>query len=425
MKIVVVIPTYNEAKNIGRMLDILVGREFPKIKNHKMEILVVDSRSPDGTEAVVRQQMKKYKQVHLLSTDKGGLGADYVKGFKYAMENLKADAVMEFDADFQHDPADIKRLVAAADAGADYVIGSRYIPGGAIPTEWAPHRKLLSYLGSVFARAMLLMFNIHDMTSGFKLTKTEYLSRVDLDRLLSKYYAYKIQILHDVVRLGAKVAEVPIVFYERRRGSSKITRRDLADSFYVVVRLRLRDSKRFIKFGVVGFIGYTINALGLEIFSEGGLSSLGVFNASCASCARLTQGLAAYFTFWQERWPLSIAAQPSAWAAALAAEIAIMSNYTLNNFWTFAQRKITAPFRFLWKFSHFNITSIGAVIIQFLVVGAAVILFDDTHIVRQIALICAVVFLIVPYNYTMYNLFIWKTWKLPGKLSWLQHKGKG
>ncbi|MBI2268165.1 MAG: glycosyltransferase family 2 protein [Candidatus Blackburnbacteria bacterium] len=405
MKIVVIIPTYNERENIGRMLDILVKDEFSKIKNHKMEVLVVDGQSPDGTSEVVNEKMKKYKQVNLLLTNKGGLGADYAKGMKYAIEKMKADAVFEFDADFQHDPGDIKRLVAAMDLGADYVIGSRYIPGGAIPKEWGMHRKFLSFFGSLFARVVLLMLNVHDMTSGFKLTKTEFLKKVDLDHLLSRYYAYKIHILHDVVKLGAKIVEVPIVFYERKEGSSKISRKDLFDSFRVVILLRLRDSKRFIKFGIVGTVGYMLNALGLEFFSG----------------VKVTQDLANFFLEWKGSWPLSIASEPSAWAAAFAAEVAILSNFILNNYWTFASKRITNPLRFLWKFSHFNLTSAGAVVIQFLVVGLAVSLFGDTPLVRQLSLVVAVGVFIVPYNYTMYNVFIWKTWKVPG-LRWLQNR---
>src|SRR3990167_1295968 len=104
MRIVIIIPTYNEAENIGRMVDVIVQKELPQIKNHNIKILVVDSNSPDGTAQIVKEKMKNYKQVDLLETNKGGLGADYVKGMRYAMNTLKADAVMEFDADFQHDP---------------------------------------------------------------------------------------------------------------------------------------------------------------------------------------------------------------------------------------------------------------------------------------------------------------------------------
>lgn len=379
MKVVVIIPTYKEVENIGRMLDTLAKEEFPQIKNHSMQILVVDSKSPDGTADVVREKMKKYKFIHLLETDKGGLGADYVKGMKHAMHEMKADAIIEFDADFQHDPKDIKRLVSAMDDGADYAIGSRYVPGGAIPKEWGLNRKIMSFFGSMFARIMLFHFSIHDMTSGMKLTRTEYLKKVDLDHLLSKYYAYKIHILHAIVKQKVKVVEVPIVFHERKEGSSKISKKDLIDSFMVVVKLRLIDSARFLKFATVGFIGYVINALGLELLYRAGLSS----------------GI----------------------AAAGGAELAIISNFLLNNFWTFKSQRVTNIGELVKKFVQFNFTSIGAVVIQGVVVGVGTALFGDN--LRQVMLFVAVAFFVVPYNYAAYNILIWKTWKVPG-LGWLQ-----
>src|SRR5258708_16102680 len=141
MKIVVVIPTYNERDNIGKMVDALAV-EFPKIHNHKMELLVVDDTSPDKTYELVKEKAKKYKWVHLLLNPvKQGLGPAYVKGFKYAMNEMKADYVMEFDGDFQHRPDQIKDLVAEVDNGYDYIIGSRYIKGESIPKEWGFNRK--------------------------------------------------------------------------------------------------------------------------------------------------------------------------------------------------------------------------------------------------------------------------------------------
>lgn len=409
MKIVIIIPTFNEAENIGRMLDILVRQELPKIsgseKKHDIQILVVDSKSPDGTAKIVRERMKKYKNVHLLETEKGGLGADYVKGMKQAMLKMKADAVMEFDADFQHDPKDIKRLISALDHGADYVIGSRYIKDGAIPKEWGLHRKLMSFLGSLFARVVLFHFSIHDMTSGFKLTKSEYLRKINLNNLYSKYYAYKLHILHDVIKLGAKTVEVPIIFYERKEGTSKISRKDLLDSFLVVIKLRLRDSKRFIKFGIIGFIGFLINAIGLEFFSS----------------QKIAHSLASYFSHLGNQNIWGVLAVSSAWAAAMATEIAIIWNFSLNNIWTFSKEKITNPLKLIYKFLQFNLTSVGAIIIQFWVIGLSVKYFGDTTLVRQVTLILSVGFLIIPYNYTMYNVFIWKRWRVPG-LGFIQDK---
>lgn len=405
MNIVVIIPTYNEVDNIGRMLDVLTKEIFPGIKNHKMQVLVVDDSSPDGTADVVRDRMKSHKNIKLLLGQKEGLGAAYVRGMKYAMKELMADAVIEMDADFQHDPKDIKRMVSEFDKGYDYVIGSKYILGGSVPKQWEFYRKFLSWGGNIFARLALLIFSVKDVTSGFKLTRVKnFLDRIDLDNLLSKSYAYKIHIMYEMVKeKGAKAKEIPIKFHFREKGSSKIEHEDVVESLKVVILLFFKS--RFFKFGVVGFIGFIINATGLEFFSG----------------AKVTEFLAVPFSNWDHLPVLNIAAQPSAWAAAIAAEFAIISNYTFNNFWTFAKRKITSPLRFFWKFLHFNLTSFGAILIQFFVVGLGVLLFGDKTIVRQGSLVFAVIFLIVPYNYTMYNVFIWKTWKVPG-LRWLQNR---
>lgn len=405
MKIIVIIPTYNEVENIGRMLDVLTREVFPQIKHHDMQVLVVDDSSPDGTGNVVRGKMKKNKNIHLLIGKKNGLGAAYVRGMKYAMKKMNADAVVEMDADFQHDPKDIKKMVVEFDKGYDYVIGSKYVPGGSVPKQWELYRKLLSVGGNIFARLVLLIFSVKDVTSGFKLTRVKnYLERINLDNLLSKSYAYKIHIMHSMIKeQGAKVKEIPIRFHFREKGSSKIEHEDVLESLKVVILLFFKS--RFFKFGIVGFLGFLINAIGLEMLSN----------------ARITEEIAGNFSSWSNRPVLNIASHPTSWAAALAGELAIMSNYTLNNFWTFSKRRITNPLRFFWKFLHFNFTSLGAVLIQFFVVGFAVLLFSDTTLVRQAALIFAVIFLIVPYNYTMYNIFIWKTWKIPG-LRWLQNR---
>lgn len=405
MKIVVIVPTYNEVENIGRMLAVLSREVFPEIKDHKMEVLVVDDNSPDGTADIVRKKAKKYKNTTLLSGQKEGLGAAYARGMKYAIREMGADAVIEMDADFQHDPEDVIRLVAEFDKGYDYVVGSKYVKGGSVPRQWELYRKFLSSGGNIFARLVLLIFSVHDVTSGFKLTRVKgFLDKIDLDHLLSKSYAYKIHIMYEMVKeLRARVKEVPIKFHYREKGSSKIEHEDVFESLKVVILLFFKS--RFFKFGVVGFIGFLINAVGLEIFSN----------------TKLAATLAGSFSSLDGRSLLGVAAKPSAWAAALATELAIISNYTFNNFWTFAKRKITNPFRFLWKFLHFNLTSFGAILIQFFVVGSAVLIFGETTIVRQLALVFAVIFLIVPYNYTMYNIFIWKTWKVPG-LRWLQNR---
>ena len=150
-KVVIVMPAWNEAENIKRMIEELVKREFPTI-NADMQLLVVDNHSTDGTSQIVENASKAYKHVHLLQQDKPGLGWAYVRGMEYAVRELKADAVMEMDADFQHPPRFVKPMVDAYLAGAEYVIGSRYIKGGSVPKEWAASRKAVSFFGNLFIR---------------------------------------------------------------------------------------------------------------------------------------------------------------------------------------------------------------------------------------------------------------------------------
>lgn len=241
-KITIIIPTYNEGASIGRLIDVL-EREFDMIPAHLMSILIVDGNSPDGTAGIVRELIKKYKNLHLLvEKEKRGLGAAYVNGMKYAINQLGADGFIEFDGDFQHDPADIKRLVAEFDNGYDYVIGSRYVSGGSIPEEWAWYRKSLSRFGSLFARYALHL-PTKDNTSGFKLTRVKGFSdklSLSEDVLLSKSYAYKIQLLYEMLKAGAKAKEVPIRFLERQGGNSKSSIRDILESLRVVIILLYR-----------------------------------------------------------------------------------------------------------------------------------------------------------------------------------------
>ena len=387
MHIVVIIPTYNEKVNIKNLIPVLQTEVFPKIKGYEMSILVADDGSPDGTQGVVEGFVKEYKNVHLLEGKKEGLGKAYARAMRYAMDILHADAVLEFDADFQHDPHDIPRLIAALDKGADYVIGSRYIKGGQIPKEWGFDRKLKSRLGGLFARYMFLMLNIHDMTSGFKLTKTSFLSKVDLEHLFSYNYAYKMHILHDVDRLGAKVKEVPIIFYERTSGRSKMDTNDIVDSLLVVFRLTLIDFKRVIKFLFVGGTGFILQLTVTYLLSR----------------ADIPQNI----------------------AAATGGEIAILSNFFLNNAWTFKDTKsLKEKDPLLLRLVKFNTSSLASIIVQYLSVTIAVALlggrlniFGFSFFTSVVILFPTIIFLIIPMNYFIYNKFIWKTQYLKNEKS--------
>lgn len=379
MKIVIIIPTYNEKANIEKMIPLLENEIFLQLKSHEMHILIVDDNSPDGTADVVKSFMDKWKNINLLSGTKNGLGAAYIRGMKYAMEHMHADAVMEFDADFQHKPTDIPRLIAAMDEGADYVIGSRYIKGGSIPKEWGMDRKFLSVFGNLFTKIAWRNSHIHDMTSGFKLARTSVLKKISLDNLLSKNFAYKMQILHDIVQVHAKVKEVPIVFNEREIGKSKIKQKDQLESFYVVVRLAIYDNKRFIKFVIVGGTGFLLQ-----------------FSTVYVS---IMLGLEQFI------------------AAMIGGEIAILSNFFLNNLWTFGDTKsLAAHGNFFLRLVKFNIASLASIAIQSIVVYVAVKLLGDkveiwgySFHTGIVILLPTILCLVVPLNYFIYNRFIWKT----------------
>src|SRR3989344_910901 len=380
-RVVIVMPSYNEAENIGRMIEELFEKEFPKIDKTEMHLLVVDDNSPDGTGEIVKRAMVKYRNLHLFEGTKQGLGWAYIRGMKYAMEKIRADAVIEMDADFQHPPRFVKPMVEAYLEGADYIIGSRYIKGGSVPREWALSRKAVSYFGNLFIRLVLLKPGIHDLTTGFRLTRVKgVLDKIDLDNLMEpERFAYKVDLLYQSIKNSGKVVEVPLEFAARTKEKSKFSLKEMVSTFKIAIILGIRDKQRFVKFGTVGFTGYIINALGLEFFYRSGA----------------TTGV----------------------AAALGAELAMISNFILNNFWTFSEKKITQSGKLLKKFLQFNFTSLGAIIIQAVVVGIGTGFLGNQT--RQIMLVFAIGFFVIPYNYAAYNILIWKTWKIPG-LSWLQ-----
>src|SRR3990170_1626781 len=237
-KVVIVMPAYKEAENIGPMVDELFEEEFPKITGAEMHLLVVndlpaDGSPDDGTGSIVKGKMEKYKNLHILEDKKQGLGWAYISGFKYAMEKLGADAVMEMDADFQHPPKFVKPMVEAYLKGADYVIGSRYIPGGSIPKEWEFSRKFVSFFGNLFIRVVLLKPKIHDLTTGFRLTKVKgVLDKIDLDHLMEPTrFAHKVDLLYQAIKNSKKTVEVPLEFAPRIMEKSKFNAKEMVSTF--------------------------------------------------------------------------------------------------------------------------------------------------------------------------------------------------
>jgi dolichol-phosphate mannosyltransferase len=299
MRIVIIVPTYNERANIGRLIEAL-QEQFQRIPAHDMDILVVDDRSPDGTEEVVRKKMKRHRNVYLISGEKRGLGAAYVRGMAHALSTLQADAVFEMDADFSHKPEDVPRMIAALDEGCDFVIGSRYVPGGTIPEEWGLRRRMNSLFGNLLARYLAGLYRVRDCTAGFRAIRSSILRKINLDRLNVQGYAFQVALLHAAVTYGAAVKEIPVQFIDRTRGESKLGLSDIVEFILNAGWIRLQSLRTFFRFCVVGASGVIIN--------------LGSFTLL------LWVGLNQYI------------------ASPIAIETSILWNFLLNDRWTFRSR---------------------------------------------------------------------------------------
>ncbi len=329
MQIVLIIPTFNERGNIGRLIDELQA-VFLSVP-HQMQILVVDDNSPDGTMDVVRARQSRAANVHALEGAKRGLGAAYIRGMRYALDVLHADAVFEMDADFSHKPTDVPRLIAALEQGADFAIGSRYVPGGSIPGEWGWHRRLNSRFGNLVARYVAGLYRIHDCTAGFRAIRGDVLRRMDFGTFRVQGYAFQIALLHAAVVGGARVVELPVEFIDRTVGESKLGIKDILEFLRSALWIRFQSSKVFLKFCIIGASGVLVN--------------LGIFTAL------LGLGVNKYV------------------ASPIAIECSILTNFLGNNYWTFRRRSLSSGIHV--RGLRFNAVSILSLAISF---GSFVIL---------------------------------------------------
>jgi dolichol-phosphate mannosyltransferase len=230
------LPTYNERENLEAMVD-----RLGEVLAEGDVVLVVDDSSPDGTGEIADRLAAAHEWVQVLHRPrKEGLGPAYLAGFRRALE-LGADLVMEMDCDFSHDPADVPRLVAAAE-NADLVIGSRYAPGGGT-RNWGLLRRFISRGGSLYAQ-IILGVGIRDLTGGFKCYRRKVLETIDLDAIDSKGYAFQIETTYRAIRAGFSVAEVPIVFVDREVGGSKMSKAIVLEAVWKVPALRLATLRR-------------------------------------------------------------------------------------------------------------------------------------------------------------------------------------
>ncbi len=375
MKVANLIFTYNEKDNVGPMIETLekIAKECPK---YDFLTLIVDSHSPDGTGEIVKKMAAKRKNLFLLETPRG-LGISVIQGLKHAMEELKADIVIPNDVDFQWDPNLIPGMLKKMEEGYDVVVASRHIKGG--KDNFSAFRKLTHFVSNtLFNYYWAGIHEAKDLAGNFKAIRVKnVLDRVELDKLNVRGFVIQSTMIYELSRTGAKFAEIPAVFQDRRAGTSKVGInaqfiKDILETIKNSTRIRFERSPgllKFVKFGTVGFAGYLVNASTLFLF------------------ANLMK-----FPEWTS-WGLST-------------ELAIISNFTWNNIWTFQSDKITGTGNLARKFAQFNGTSLGALLIQTAAGTFGTKIFGADS--RQILLPFIILFLVLPYNYTMYNLVIWK-----------------
>lgn len=233
MKNLVIIPTYNEVENIEKIIRAVFALE------EGFEILIIDDGSPDGTAGIVKGLQNEFSgRLHLIErSGKLGLGTAYLTGFKWALGHAY-DYVFEMDADFSHAPSDLPRLLKACTDGADMAVGSRYCNGVSV-VNWPIGRILISYFASVYVRGVLGT-RIYDSTAGFVCYSRKVLETIDLDGVQMKGYGFQIEMKYTAHKLGFRIAEVPVIFVNRKEGSSKMSGSIFGEAFWGVIRLRFR-----------------------------------------------------------------------------------------------------------------------------------------------------------------------------------------
>jgi len=232
MKTLVIIPTYNELENMPRLLPEVLS------KHDEINVLIVDDNSPDGTAAFVENEIKNNDRIHLIKrSSKQGLGTAYIAGFKYALQK-NFELIFEMDADFSHDPNEIPRFLEEIQ-DSDLVLGSRY-KNGVNVINWPMRRLLLSWFANLYTRFITGM-PVHDATGGFKCFRRKVLEAIDLNQVTSNGYAFQIEMNFKAWKKGFAVKEIPIIFVDRMKGESKMSRKIVREAVTMVWKLRIKS----------------------------------------------------------------------------------------------------------------------------------------------------------------------------------------
>lgn len=364
LKICFVLPTYNEEENIGNIIQQILKEEKSQSK-HTFIILVVDDNSADETQTIVQRYISLNSKVHLVTGQKKGLGDAYKRGFKYALNDLKADLIFQMDSDGQHDTSLILDFVSYIEEGKDVVIGSRFVEGGKMP-DFSFSRLLMSKVGNLLVRYVGGITQVQDCTSGYRAIRASYLKELDFSYLSTRGYSFQSSLICDLAWRGADISEIPIEFSSRQGGDSKLALRDQIEFLLNIPRLGFRNLEDFMKYSLVGVSGVFVN-LGLYLF------------------------LTRYYEISEVVAPL------------IAIESALISNFILNNFWTFGKRITHSRIRV--KFIKFHLVSGLSALINYSVFLTLFLVFGLFDILANLIGIglAAIVNYLINSNWTWKN----------------------
>lgn len=365
-KVIVLLPTYNEKEIIGTTIAEVL-KNITLIANFDIHILVVDSNSPDGTGQIVEDIKQTENRVNLLVVKERGLGLGLVKGYEYAFNDLRAEIVLQMDADMQHNPKDINKLLSPFLEGYEFVQGSRFIRGGGNNLE--PHRKFLSWAANLTARILFGAYHTHEFTTSFRAFTRNVWRCLDFSRIphRGKSFIFQPAFLYAVIKQGIRIKEVPIVFTDRKKGYSKMDM--LQYSFELMrygIKERLKKHAKFIKFCIVGSSGAFMQSV-----------IYGVLKSMIDPAVSIMIG----------------------------AELAIINGFYWNNRWTYGDRKIIG--NKMRKFVQYNAGSLGSLLIQGVTVKTGTLFFGRSQPIDWF-FACLGIGIGLIWNFIFYSKVVWK-----------------
>lgn len=353
MRIVVNIPTYNEKDNIEEIIKrvLAAARKIPQADLH---VLVSDSHSPDGTGDIVKRISRTNPKVHYLDVKERGLGIGIVKGHRFAIDRLRADILAQMDGDLSHDPSTLPIMVEYINKGFDLINGSRLIRGGKNLLGW--HRRLFTRGSALFCKLSWGTFNLTEYTNSYRVFTKNLFQKIDFRTVPWKAQTYIIQpsFLYAAIEAGAKIKEVPITFEDRKKGYSKA--KIIAYTLDVIkfgIKVRIKRSKIFIKFIMVGMLSYLLNAVNLGLLNRGQIYNLSVFEKPFLYTIPQHELAPRIFFIVIDRLLI---------ASLISIELSIIFNFIFHENWTFKTRDRNGSI--ILRFLKFNITSIASPTIQ-------------------------------------------------------------